>query len=145
MISDGGNDSPPANEAAANLQLISVMKNALPDLLDEIEALRKANTECIEEINEMSHNCNEFKGEIEALRKQSAERRELLQLCDQGRAGKIHDPLIDQSIFNLCESRGYGAVMDSAQRQWELKDPVGCFTIGPCLGSVLHALKEINK
>jgi len=53
--------------------LIVTAVNALPDLLNEIEALRKSNTECIEEINEMSHNCNELKGEIEALRKQSAE------------------------------------------------------------------------
>ena len=38
LIADGGNDSPPANEAAANLQLIPAMKNALPQLLDALEA-----------------------------------------------------------------------------------------------------------
>ena len=38
LIADGGNDAPPANEAAANLQLIPAMKNALPQLLDALEA-----------------------------------------------------------------------------------------------------------
>lgn len=56
-------------------------------------------------------------------------------LRNSERAGKITD-LIDPMIKELCEIYGYGSVMDSAQRQWQLKDPIGCFTIGPCLYSI---------
>lgn len=40
-ISEGGNDAPPLDEAKANLALIAAMKNALPGLLDEVEARRE--------------------------------------------------------------------------------------------------------
>jgi len=39
-ISEGGNDAPPREEAKANLALVALMKNCLPDLLDEIEKAR---------------------------------------------------------------------------------------------------------
>lgn len=55
LIADGGNDAPPANEAAANLQLIPAMKNALPQLLDALEAResekpKKTDEELVEEM-----------------------------------------------------------------------------------------------
>lgn len=70
--------------------------------------------------------------------------REILALCDQGRAGKVTAPE-DARIGELCERIGYGAVMDSAQRQWELKDNIGCFTCGPCLATVKSILDDIDK
>lgn len=70
--------------------------------------------------------------------------REVLKLCDQGRAGNIHAPE-DERIRELCERIGYGAVMDSAQRAWETKDKRGCFTCGPCLITVQKTLEEIDK
>ena len=39
----------------------------------------------------------------------------------------------------LCERIGYGAVMDSAARQWFLKDSVGALTVGPCAGLIRDA------
>ena len=42
----------------------------------------------------------------------------------------------DELVAALCERIGYGAVMDSAARQWRKKDPVGAFLVGPCIGSV---------
>jgi hypothetical protein len=42
--------------------------------------------------------------------------------------------LIDVEIKQLCEKYGYGAVMDSASRQWILKDSVGAlYVAGECL------------
>ncbi len=48
------------------------------------------------------------------------------------RALNIHDN-IDATVKILCEGFGYGAVMDSAARQWALKDSMGAFYIGGCL------------
>lgn len=45
----------------------------------------------------------------------------------------INDPR-DELIKELCERYGYGAVMDSAMRQWIKKDQMGAFYIGGCLG-----------
>lgn len=39
----------------------------------------------------------------------------------------------DAEVQELCERLGYGFVMDSAARQWKQKDPIGAFTIGPCV------------
>jgi hypothetical protein len=64
-------------------------------------------------------------------------------LRNSQRAGNVSDH-IDPLIKELCEKHGYGAVMDSAQRQWQLKDPVGCFTVGPCLGSLSKPTGDNN-
>jgi beta-galactosidase/beta-glucuronidase len=50
------------------------------------------------------------------------------------RATQIHAPE-DPEILALCERLGFGAVMDSAARQWALRDPVGALYIGGCLGT----------
>lgn len=73
-----------------------------------------------------------------------AELEELLSLCDYKgvRAKNIKDPALDLMIKSICEHHGYGAVMDSAQRSWWLKDQIGCFTIGPCAGSVRVVLEK---
>ena len=39
----------------------------------------------------------------------------------------------DDQIWHLCERIGYGAVMDSAARQWRRKDDKGAFLVGPCV------------
>ncbi len=45
----------------------------------------------------------------------------------------------DPEIHGLCERLGYGAVIDSAARQWARKDPIGAHTHGPCRVFVLRA------
>lgn len=49
------------------------------------------------------------------------------------RALHVHDPHIDILVRKLCEEHGYGAVMDSAARQWALKDSYGALYIEGCL------------
>jgi hypothetical protein len=49
------------------------------------------------------------------------------------RAEKISGPE-DAEVLALCELYGFGAVMDSAARQWTRRDPVGAFYIGGALG-----------
>lgn len=46
----------------------------------------------------------------------------------------IFDNRVDGYVRDLCERHGYGAVMDSAMRQWINKDEMGAFYIGGCLG-----------
>lgn len=50
----------------------------------------------------------------------------------------------DGPIRELCERYGYGAVMDSAARQWFLKDPNGAFVVGPCAGTLRLALEFVS-
>lgn len=53
---------------------------------------------------------------------------------------RIHAPE-DAEVRNLCERVGYGAVMDSAARQWAAKDPVGAHTTGLSRSLVFRALR----
>lgn len=48
------------------------------------------------------------------------------------RAQRVKAPE-DAEILAICERIGFGAVMDSASRQWILRDPIGAFYIGGCL------------
>lgn len=70
---------------------------------------------------------------------------ETLTLCDgEGKRAKcIHAPE-DLEVFALCERLGYGAVIDSAARQWFLKDPIGAHTAGPAAATVRKALKMLR-
>lgn len=54
----------------------------------------------------------------------------------------LHD-LRDPEIRALCERIGYGAVMDSAARQWREKCGIGAFIIGPCVGTALAAREAL--
>lgn len=83
-----------------------------------------------------------LKAERNALRDLLAEINDILSLCDQGRAGRVHDHM-DMQAAACGERDGYGAWMDALQRMWQARDPIGCFTIGPCLGTVRHARKRI--
>lgn len=47
----------------------------------------------------------------------------------------------DAEVRELCERIGYGAVMDSAARQWQKKDPIGAFACGPAMGSIERIFK----
>lgn len=42
----------------------------------------------------------------------------------------------DDEILLLCLRYGFGAVIDSAARQWQKRDSWGAFVVGPCRGSV---------
>lgn len=50
----------------------------------------------------------------------------------------------DVEVLGLCRKYGFGAVMDSASRQWVRIDNSGAFFIGGCVGdkSALRALSE---
>ena len=50
----------------------------------------------------------------------------------------------DPHVRLLCERYGYGAVMDSAARQWREKDPIGAFMVGPCVGTMASALAALT-
>ena len=71
---------------------------------------------------------------------------EVLELCDpEGEGAKhIHAPE-DPMILDLCERIGYGAVINSAARQWWLKDPSGAQTNGPCAGTVRKILSQLRS
>ena len=47
----------------------------------------------------------------------------------------------DDEVLELCERIGYGAVMDSAARQWRRKDSIGAFVVGPCIGTIVSLLE----
>lgn len=70
--------------------------------------------------------------------------REALGLIDIGERDPISAPE-DITVKRLCEAVGYGAVMDSAARQWRKKDPIGAFTSGPCVYMVRDVLSEIDR
>jgi len=79
---------------------------------------------------------------VRLLERTLADINDILGLCDQGRAGRVHDHM-DMQAAACGERDGYGAWMDALQRMWQIRDPIGCFTIGPCLGTVRHARKRI--
>ena len=57
---------------------------------------------------------------------------ELIALIDaDGKGAKAINAPEDAEVKAICERIGYGAVMDSAARQWFLKDPCGALTVGP--------------
>lgn len=57
------------------------------------------------------------------------------------RASNVRAPE-DVGVRALCEVVGFGAVMDSAARQWFLRDPVGALTVGPTAGTVRAVLAQ---
>lgn len=79
------------------------------------------------------------------LREAAREALEVLNLSDPKgiRAERIHAPE-DAEIFQLCERIGYGAVMDSAARQWRRKDPIGAHTTGAAVATVQRTVKMLT-
>lgn len=45
----------------------------------------------------------------------------------------------DPEVLAVCERLGFGAVMDSAARQWRKRDPEGAFAVGSALGLIRRA------
>lgn len=87
-------------------------------------------------------------GKVEGLAiKALKECREVLMLCDpeMKRAKGITDEPFDSLIKEICEESGYGRTIDSAARQWQLKDNKGAFTSGPCVATVQTAIKLIDE
>lgn len=83
---------------------------------------------------------------VRALR----EAESLLELCDPAGSrvkafgnGVREDP----EVRELCERHGYGAVMDSAARQWRLKArPLGgSCTTGPAVASVQRGIEIVRE
>ncbi len=85
---------------------------------------------------------------LEAARVVLRECEEVLELTDpSGQRLCIH-AFEDAEVYQLCERVGYGAVMDSAARQWRQKPTrnggeSGAFVTGPCIGTVQSTLKRI--
>lgn len=71
--------------------------------------------------------------------------REMLALSDPDgtRAAVITTPE-DPEIYELCEQIGYGAVMDSAARQWFIKDSNGALTVGSCAATIRQLVARID-
>lgn len=87
--------------------------------------------------------------ENERLREALVECVDALELSDpEGhRAAHIAAPE-DPAVKDLCERHGFGAVMDSAARQWRnhpAYDNIGrvsAYTTGACVGTVQKCLKQ---
>lgn len=59
------------------------------------------------------------------------------------RAAFIHAPE-DPQILGLCWRIGFGAVMDSAARQYRKEVGIGALTTGAAVGTVQATLKEVR-
>ena len=49
----------------------------------------------------------------------------------------------DAAVLQLCEEWGFGAIMQSASRQWKTKDPAGALRVGGVYGGIWG--KTFNK
>lgn len=79
---------------------------------------------------------------VRELEAQVAVMREVLELCIPKDNEIFINAPEDSAVRLLCDMYGYGAMMTSVARQWRKKDPIGAFTIGPCLLTVQKVLKE---
>ena len=74
---------------------------------------------------------------------------EVLELCDdEGHRARAFNAVglpEDHLVYELCERFGYGAVMDSAARQWFAKDDDGAFVVGSCAATVRQAKRRIRQ
>ena len=84
----------------------------------------------------------------EATEEPTSDLKKLCQeMLDESAAREVILAPEDVEIRELCERVGYGAVMDSAARQWRRKDPYGAFVVGPCIGTLESELikEAINE
>lgn len=82
------------------------------------------------------------------LRKVLREVETVLKLSDPegDRAKHIIAPE-DAAVLGLCQRHGFGAVMDSAARQWRNNAPlghIGAYTTGACVGTVQRTLVMVR-
>jgi hypothetical protein len=113
----------------------------------------RAEVKALREEVAAAHRATEFmrrkaeKAEALAAQLEAAlrEAREILCLSDpEGiRAARITAPE-DAAVLALCEATGFGAVMDSAARQWRRRDSTGAYTTGAAVGSLLWVLEKID-
>lgn len=61
------------------------------------------------------------------------------------RAKHITDDRIDDIVKALCDKFGYGAVMDSAMRQWLRKDERGAIITIGCMSVCRAALQKESE
>jgi hypothetical protein len=81
----------------------------------------------------------------EAIEQERDALREVVALMDiDGKRQAIRDDRVDSIVKSLCEQHGYGAVMDSAARQWRSKDPIGAFLVGPCVATAQAVVSTTN-
>lgn len=89
--------------------------------------------------------------ERDALRANMEKATEVLHWFESQRESAINRASItapeDDAVKRLCDRHGYGAVMDSAARQWTKMDGSGAFFIGGCVGdtSALAAYRAARK
>ena len=70
------------------------------------------------------------------------ESRGILKLCTPTtkEEAEVYDRITAGLIRGICESRGYGNVMQAAAALWYAKDADGAFTCGPCAATIRTAI-----
>lgn len=119
--------------AAADIAFMAAARTDVPVLVAEVHRLR-AQVGALE------------RGQVVAIAALAEANRELgllheavdLMDADGERAQYFKDRALpeDPLVLALCLDHGFGAVIDSACRQWFLRDPSGAFVQGPCAGTV---------
>lgn len=135
-----------------NSALIIAARNALPDLLDEIERLRHELVETgailaisRKGVRDLSDDLAATLKRAEAAEEDADTLAELLNASlDNGEPRTAPE---DVEIEALCLRLGFGAVLSSAARLWARRDDTGAFTLGHCRAIVGSALAnhEIAK
>lgn len=104
---------------------------------------------CVDHPNK-SRNCGRWLQDtthirLARLRAFARRAKEVLDLIDyDGKRAEVIVAPEDHDVRALCERVGYGAVMDSAARQWFAKDSVGAHTAGPCAITVRALRSDLD-
>jgi hypothetical protein len=89
-----------------------------------------------------------LKKQINKLEAENKKLKEVLNLMDWkgDRARNLEKAKLpeDAMVKLVCDTYGYGAVMDSASRQWYLRDNHGAFLSGPCYLTVRKLMENKN-
>jgi hypothetical protein len=114
--------------------------------VEKLEALlRCAGTTTLEYIGRIESERRDAIARLEAAERERDAWREVVALMDiDGKRQAIRDDRVDSIVKSLCEQHGYGAVMDSAARQWRSKDPIGAFLVGPCVATAQAVVSTTN-
>ncbi len=124
--------------------------DAIRDLFAEIDRLREAEWEAQRDRTLKDGHQMRFDALVETMQREGAQAeaiererdalRDVVNLMDVDGKRQAITALEDPHVRLLCERYGYGAVMDSAARQWRAKDPVGAFLVGPCVATAQAVL-----
>ena len=99
--------------------------------------------ECVDALSKI----DELEAERDELEARVNDLEEIMRLIDYNGIRAEHfknSPRVsreDAEVKVLCERYGFGAVMDSAARQWFLRDRDGAFTCGPCCLTVRQVME----